>query len=490
MDELDADRVETGDVTIPAARVATDAAAQTGHGTGRRGRLRGPSAADAAVTGATTGDATPWRDRLGGPSAADAAAGLITALFSVPEGMAYAAMAGFDPAAGLYTGVWPAVVGSLLAQTPLMVTTLTSAIALTSGGALRQARLDPTVPGNVAALTLLVALAMALFALLRLGSLLRLVPAGAMTGFSVGIALQIITGALHDATGFRAHQHNRLLRVLAWAAHPGAWSMTVTAVAVLTVLVWALAHVLPGARPLAVLIALVATAALVHAAGIAVPLAGSLGRIPDGVPPLTVPAWQAMPRLVGGAGSVALVALAQAAGIAPARPSAAGGPAAGRARDMLAQAAANAAGAFCHALPAGGSLSRTAVSASAGARTRWAGVASGCALALLLCGLGAGVGLIPLPVIGALLIVIGAKLIAGRAAEIRAAWCGGPGERATMVATFLASTQLPLQYALLPSLLPCLARLAASRRRAAPHRGDTESTSAAAPVNGGRTGER
>ncbi|TQF06935.1 SulP family inorganic anion transporter [Kitasatospora acidiphila] len=312
-----------------------------------------------------------------------------------------------------------------------------------------------------------------------------------MTGFSVGIALQIITGALHDATGFRAHQHNRLLRVLAWAAHPGAWSTTVTAVAVLTVLVWALAHALPGARPLAVLIALVVTAALVHAAGIAVPLAGSLGRIPDGVPPLTVPAWQAMPRLVGGAGAVALVALAQAAGIAPARPSAVGGgPAAGRARDMLAQAAANAVGAFCHALPAGGSLSRTAVSACAGARTRWAGVASGCVLALLLCGLGAGVGLIPLPVIGALLIVIGVKLITGRAAEIRAAWCGGPGERATMVATFLASTQLPLQYALLPGLLPCLARLAASRRRAAPHCGDPESTSAAAPANGGRTSKQ
>ncbi|WP_181799644.1 SulP family inorganic anion transporter [Kitasatospora acidiphila] len=181
MDELDADRAETGGVTIPAARAATDAAAPSEvprHATGWRGRLRRPSAADAAVTAEATGDATPWRGRLGGPSAVDAAAGLITALFSVPEGMAYAAMAGFDPAAGLYTGVWPAVVGSLLAQTPLMVTTLTSAIALTSGGALRQARLDPTVPGNVAALTLLVALAMALFALLRLGSLLRLVPAG------------------------------------------------------------------------------------------------------------------------------------------------------------------------------------------------------------------------------------------------------------------------------------------------------------------------
>ncbi|MCC9310601.1 SulP family inorganic anion transporter [Kitasatospora sp. RB6PN24] len=434
------------------------------------------AAADPAATDPVQ-PATGGHRRWPGLSPVDVVAGLITALFSVPEGMAYAAMAGFPPGSGLYTGVWPAVVGSLLARTPLMVTTLTSAIALTSRGALRQARLDPALPGNVAALTLLVALAMVLFALLRLGSLLRLVSAGAMTGFTMGIALQIITGALHDATGFRAHHHNRLLRVLVWAAHPGAWSMAAAAVAVLTIAIWALAHALPGAHSPAVLVALVATTALVHACGVAVPLAGSLGRIPDGLPPLTVPAWHAMPGLVGGACSVALVALAQAAGIAPGGPSAPGGPAAGRARDMLAQAAANAVGAFCHALPAGGSLSRTAVSISAGARTRWAGVASGGVLALLLCGLGDGVGLIPLPAIGALLIVIGVKLIVGRAPEIRAAWREGAGERAVMVVTFLAATQWPLQYVLLPGLLLGLARLVAVRRTAA--RGDAAPTSAA-----------
>ncbi|MCC9311410.1 SulP family inorganic anion transporter [Kitasatospora sp. RB6PN24] len=438
MDHLDEDQGAAPGLRVPAARAAVEAMP----GSGR------------------------WRGRPTTAGAVDVVAGLVTALFSAPQGMAYAAMVGFDAEAGLYAGVWPSIVGSLLVRTPLMVTTLTSAIALTARGALRHAHLDPAVPGNVAALTLMVALAMVLFTVLRLGSLLRLVPGGAMAGFSVGCAVQIIAGAMHEATGFRTHHHNRLLRVLAWLAQPGQWSTAATAVAVLTVLVWALAHAVPRVRPLAVLIALVVTAVLVRSSGVAVPLAGSLGRIPDGVPPLTMPAWGAMPHLVGGACSVALVALAQAAGISP-------GPAAGqklrpadRTRDMLVQAAANVVGAFCHALPVGGSPSRTAVSVGSGARTRWAGVVSGCVLALLLwSGLGEEAGLVPLPVVGALLIVIGVRLAVGRVAALRAAWCGGPGERAVLVATFLAVTQLPLPDVLLVGLLLCLARLAVDRCR-------------------------
>ncbi|MGF1427996.1 SulP family inorganic anion transporter [Kitasatospora sp. LaBMicrA B282] len=414
-----------------------------------------------------------WR-RVGSAVGADGAAGLVVALFSVPEGMAYAAMGGFAPGAGLCTGVWPAVLGSLLVRTPLMITTLTSAIALTSRGALAHARLDPADPGNVAALTLLVALAMAAFAVLRLDLLLRTLSAGAMTAFSAGIAVQIVAGSVAEATGFRAHHHNRLVRLAVWLAHPGAWSGPATAVAGLTVLVWALAHAVRRLRPLAVLIALLAGAVVVHLAGVAVPLAGSLGGLPHGLPGLTAPAWRVMPQLVGGACSVALVALAQAVGVEPG-PAAAESTGRGRWWDMLAQAAANAVGAFCHALPAGGSLSRTAVAVGAGARTRWAGVVSGLALALLLGGLGGTIALIPLPVIGALLVVIGVRLITGRRDEIRAAWRRGPAERAVLGATFLTATQVALPYALLVGAGTGLALRLGGRWRAAGPRGATGS---------------
>lgn len=74
--------------------------------------------------------------------------GFVTGLFSLPEGMAYAAIAGFSPLTGLYPGVVPAIVGSLTARTALMVTTLTSAIALTSQSLPANAGLDPKAPGT------------------------------------------------------------------------------------------------------------------------------------------------------------------------------------------------------------------------------------------------------------------------------------------------------------------------------------------------------
>ncbi|MFE2559657.1 SulP family inorganic anion transporter [Streptomyces sp. NPDC059352] len=83
--------------------------------------------------------------------------------------MAYAAIAGFNPVAGLYAGVVPAIVGSLTAHTVLMVTTLTSAIALTSQSVLSDAGLDPQATGNIATLTLLAGLVMPLMRVLRLG---------------------------------------------------------------------------------------------------------------------------------------------------------------------------------------------------------------------------------------------------------------------------------------------------------------------------------
>lgn len=136
--------------------------------------------------------------RLGRPTASDVSSGAVTGLFSIPEGMAYAAIGGFNPVAGLYAGVVPAIVGSLASRTVLMVTTLTSAIALTSQSVLSGAGLDPKDAGNIATLTLMVGVVMLLMGAARLGVVMSFVSNAVMTGFSTGIALQIITGVLKD----------------------------------------------------------------------------------------------------------------------------------------------------------------------------------------------------------------------------------------------------------------------------------------------------
>ena len=387
------------------------------------------------------------RARLGRPVAADLTAGVVTGLFSIPEGMAYASIAGFNPVAGLYAGVVPPVLGSLTAPTVLMVTTLTSAIALTGQSVVADAGLDPHAGGTVAALTLLVGAVMLAMGALRLGVVMSFVSNAVMTGFSTGIALQIVTGVLKDATGYQPAGHNKLLQLGNWLIHINHWQLAPTLVAAATIAVWALAHAVRRLAAVALLIAMVLVSVAVGVLGTDVELVRGIARIPAALPGFSAPDWGAMPHLLGGAVSVALVALAQAAGVAPSMPNP-DGSRSGVNGDFAAQGLANLGGGLFSALPSGGSLSRTGVAAGAGARTRWAGVISGVFLALVVLLCGKLAERIPMPVIGGLIMVIGAELIWGKRGDIALVFLTSPLSAAAMLVTFAATTQLPLQQAI------------------------------------------
>lgn len=98
--------------------------------------------------------------------------------------------------------------------------------------------------------------------------------------------------------------------------------------------------------------------------------------IPRSLPPFTLPDLGTVPALTSGAVAIALVALAQAAGVGSAVPNPDGSKP-DTSTDFTAQGLANLAGGFFGALPTGGSRSRTGVNSGAGATTRWAGVFAG-----------------------------------------------------------------------------------------------------------------
>jgi SulP family sulfate permease len=182
--------------------------------------------------------------------------------------------------------------------------------------------------------------------------------------------------------------------------------------------------------------------------GIGVEKVGDIASIPRSLPAPVLPDISVAPKLIVGAVAVSLVALAQAAGISAAvpnpdgsRPSASG--------DFLAQGIGNLAGCFFQALPVGGSLSRTGVATSAGAQSRWSGIFAGAWLALLVVLFGPLAESIPMSVIGGLVIVIGGEILWGRAADIRLVVRTAALPTVAMVATFVATTTLPLQDAIL-----------------------------------------
>jgi SulP family sulfate permease len=386
--------------------------------------------------------------RLGRPTFRDAIAGLVTGLFSIPEGMAYASIGGFNPVAGLYSGMVSTILGSVLARTVLMVTTLTSALALSSRSVLTAAGLDPADPTNVAALVIVVGAVMLIFGLLKFGSIMNFVSNAVMTGFTTGIAVQIIAGAIVDATGYRPNSHNTIGKFVDAFAHVGSWLAAPCLVAVSTVVVWAVFHFIKPLHAYATLIALVVVTVAVVVMHVEVEDVGDIASIPNELPPLVLPNFEAIPGLLGGGLAVALVALAQAAGIAAAVPNP-DGSRSNTSGDFVAQGAANLAGGLFGALPTGGSLSRTGVAVSAGAQTRWAGVFAGVWMILLVLVVGSLAEVIPMSVIGGLVLVIGFEIVSGRAADIMLVLRTAPLSAVAMIVTFLATTELPLHQAIL-----------------------------------------
>jgi SulP family sulfate permease len=385
---------------------------------------------------------------LGRPTGKDAVAGLVTGLFSIPEGMAYASIGGFNPVAGLYSGMVSTVLGAVFARTVLMVTTLTSALALSSRSVLTAAGLDPADPADVAALVLVVGAVMLLFGLLKLGTIMNFVSNAVMTGFTTGIAIQIIAGVIFDVTEYKPQSHNTIRKFVEAFGNVGSWHAASCLVALATLVVWIVFHFIKLLKSFATLIALIVVTVAVAALGVDVETVGDIASIPNALPPFELPNFGAIPGLLGGGLAVALVALAQAAGISASVPNP-DGSRSNTSRDFTAQGLANVAGSFFGALPTGGSLSRTGVAVSAGAQTRWAGIFAGVWLTLLVVLAGSLAELIPMPVIGGLMLVIGFELIEGRWADVMLVLRTAPLSALAMLITFVATTELPLHLAIL-----------------------------------------
>ena len=104
---------------------------------------------------------------------------------------------------------------------------------------------------------------------------------------------------------------------------------------------------------------------------------------------------------------------------------------------------------------------------SAGAQTRWAGIFAGVWLALLVLVAGSMAEIIPMPVIGGLILVIGVELVSGRCADITLVLRVAPLSAVAMLVTFPATTELPLHTAILIGVITSLVLYCAQAAKAA-----------------------
>jgi sulfate permease, SulP family len=393
--------------------------------------------------------------------------GLATGLFSIPEGMAYAQLAGVNPVYGMYSGIVATIVASLSTGTVLMISTLTSAIALTTASVLTKANIQSSqLPQALFTVTFLTGGIMFLLGIARLGSIVNFVSNAVMTGFVAGASLLIILGQEHHLTGYKGVGANEWQQTLNWLQNISQWNWTVVAVSIGTILMMVLFKRIKPLEKYAAIIVLALGTIIVNVFAIQIPLVSSIATIPNGLPQFMLPNFSLVPQLLLGSLSVAIVALAQGAGISTAVPNPDGSKAS-QSRDFIGEGLGNIAGSFFQSMGTGGSLSRTGVSVGAGANSRLGGVLSGVLLGGILLLFGSSAEKVPLAVIGGMLVVIGIELIAARVPSARLVFSTGEwGPIAAMVITFVTALFIPLQDTIfLGAGLSLLLYVAASSRK-------------------------
>ena len=379
--------------------------------------------------------------------AANILSGLATGLFSIPEGMAYAQLAGVNPVYGLYSGIVATIVSSLTTGTVLMMSTLTSAIALATGSVLSTAGIqDSQLPEALFTITFLTGAIMLVLGLLRLGSIVNFVSNAVMTGFVAGASLLIILGQEHHMTGYAPQGANQFQKTLDWLQNIGQWDSTTVAISVAVIILMAGMKKIRPIEKFAPIIVLVLVTIIVNVLQFQTELVGDIATIPNSLPGFMLPNFSLIPQLALGSVSVALVALAQGAGISTAVPNPDGSKAS-QSRDFLGEGLGNLAGSFFQSMATGGSLSRTGISVGAGANSRLAGVFAGLWLGLILLLFGSAAEKVPLAVIGGMLTVIGVELIMARVPSAQLVLrTKARGPILAMALTFFSALFIPLQY--------------------------------------------
>jgi sulfate permease, SulP family len=342
----------------------------------------------------------------------DVIAGLIAAAIVLPKALAYASVAGLPVSVGLYTAFVPMIVYALLGTSRVLSVSSTTTLAILTGTELEIAVPNGGAAKLVMATATLVVMTGALLALssvLRLGFVANFISRPVLTGFKAGIGLIILLDQLPKLLGVHISKSGFLHDLLSVILHlPDtplpAFAIGGSALLILVALEWRYPH---SPAPLAVVAAGIAISWAVTLTEFGVP---TVGAIPQSLPSLTLPSLDLVQQLLPGAIGIALMSYTEtiAAGRAFANDTD------GRIdsnRELLATGLANVVGGFFGAMPAGGGTSQTAVVRAAGGRSQASSLVVAAASAATMLVLAPVLGLLPQPILAAVVIVYSVSLI-------------------------------------------------------------------------------
>jgi SulP family sulfate permease len=385
---------------------------------------------------------TPDRKSLG----ADFIAGLTSGIAAIPDSMASALLAGINPLTGLYTMIVATPVGALFTSSAMMHISTTGALSLGVGSSLTEMPADMK-PQAVFALALMVGVIQIAMGLLKMGYLVRFVPHSVMTGFLNGVGVLIVLGQLPGFTGYRSAFANPIGRALDTALNFRSMVLPIVIVGLTTILLMVLLGRIKRVSQYSLVLAMAGASLLAALSSFdVVPLVGDVTDVPRALPGFRLPGFSLLAELIVPAFALSIIGLVQGAGISQGYPNP-DGKFPDASGDFFGQGAANLATSFFQGMPAGASLSGTALVVSAGAKSRWANLFCGVLIAVIVLLFAGVVKLVAMPALAGLLIFVGFRTI--KPTAIRTVWQTGRVPRVVMLMTFVGTLMMPLQFAVL-----------------------------------------
>jgi high affinity sulfate transporter 1 len=356
----------------------------------------------------------------------DVVAGLVLSALLVPQGMAYAELAGLPPVTGLYTSILCLLGYAVFGPSRVLVLGPDSSLGPMIAATIAPLLLAGGDPGRAVALAsflaLLVGLVMLLAGVFRLGFVADLLSKPTQIGYMNGLAITIVVGQLPKLLGFSVDADGLIAETRAFVSGLANGEANATAAALgigSLVGILLLQRLLP--RVPAVLVAVVVASFIVNALDLERHGIDTIGVLPQGFPPFTIPSvsWHDVPPLVVGALAIAVVALADTMSTASSFAARRGEQVRGN-QEMVGIGAANIAAGLFQGFPVSTSGSRTAVADQAGARSQITGVVGAAVITIVLVFATALMQYVPQPTLGA--VVIAAALSLADVAATRRLW--------------------------------------------------------------------
>lgn len=244
----------------------------------------------------------------------DLIAAVIVTIMLIPQSLAYALLAGLPAQAGIYASIAPIILYAIFGTSRALAVGPVAVVSLLTASAVGQVADQGTAGYAVAALTLafLSGGFLVLLGVFRLGFLANFLSHPVIAGFITASGILIATSQLKHILGVSAHGHTLPQMLGSIFAHLDQvnWITLVIGVAATAFLFWVrknlkpalrrmglsplMADVLTKAGPVA---AVVVTTLAVWALGLDARGVRIVGEVPQGLPPLTLPAFA--PNLLG-----------------------------------------------------------------------------------------------------------------------------------------------------------------------------------------------